>query len=88
MGAEGLTLAGLTPGASAEDTALLALAERLAADVMTAEDQEALDYHSTLRRRPADTRTVPQAQSAPFADVPFAIEHTGIALLEHRLPSE
>ena len=39
------------PGASAEDTALLALAESLAADVMTAEDEEAIGYRSTLRCR-------------------------------------
>ena len=30
----------------------------------------------------------PQAQSAPFASVPFVTKHTGIVLLEHRLPSE
>lgn len=39
------------PSASAEDLAILAKAEALAADVMTAEDQEALDYASTLRCR-------------------------------------
>jgi hypothetical protein len=39
------------PDASAEDTALLALAERLAADVMTEEEEEALGYASTLRCR-------------------------------------
>ena len=40
------------PGASAEDTEVLALAERLAADVRAPEDQEALHYASTLRHRP------------------------------------